>query len=93
MSLRKYGNQRDANEQEIIDALEAAHCSVERMNVPADLLVGRMTRQGPRCYLLEVKSKKGKHTPDQVDFITEWRGQYDVVRSVDQALKAVGINP
>ena len=93
MALRLHGNQRDANEQEIIDCLEAAHCTVEKIDVPCDLIVGRNHGFERRTYLLEVKTEKGKLTPDQFDFQTEWRGQYAIVRNCDEALKAVGIVP
>ena len=85
MSLKRYGNQRDANEPEIVKALEQIGCSVMRLDTPCDLLVGR---QG-RTFLLEVKSATGTLTPDQEKFTDTWRGQFNVVRSVDDAIAAV----
>jgi hypothetical protein len=88
-------NRVDANQGEIIKALEQAMCSVEILDngdgIP-DLLVGRMTRRGPRNWLMEVKSEKGKLTPDQVTWHRDWRGQKCVVRSADEALMVVGIS-
>jgi hypothetical protein len=88
-------NRVDANQGEIIKALEQAMCSVEILDngdgVP-DLLVGRQTPDGRRCYLLEVKSEKGKLTDDQEEWHLAWRGHKSVVRSVDEALAAVGIS-
>ncbi len=52
MSLRKYANMRDENEQEIVDALESIGCTVFRLDVPCDLLVGR----GAVNILIEVKN-------------------------------------
>ena len=89
--LKRYGNQRDANEPEIVRALEQAGCSVIRLNTPADLLVGRTTPQGKRTYLIEVKSANGTLTRDQDTFTDLWRGQFSVVRSVEDALIAVGV--
>ena len=66
MGLRRYGNKRDDNEDEIKKALIQAHCSVYELDQPCDLLVGRMTPAGPRTYLLEVKTEKGTQTPDLV---------------------------
>ena len=92
MGLRVYGNKRDGNEAEIVKALEEAHCTVYPLDLPADLLVGRMTPEGPRCYLLEVKMPGvGRLTKDQREFIKGWRGPYAVVHSVTEALNAVGI--
>ena len=86
MSLRKYGNQRDANEPEIIAALEKVGASVYPLDLPLDLLVGYRGK----TYLVEVKSEKGRYTEGQEEFMETWRGQIDVVRSVDQALQAIG---
>lgn len=85
---------RDANEGEIVRALEAVGCSVTRLSqkgVP-DLLVGyEDTLSGLRTTtLIEVKELKGKLTPDQETWINEWRGEVYVVRTVEEALEAVG---
>lgn len=85
MSLKRYGNQRDANEPAIVRALETIGCSVVRLDTPCDLLVGRHGR----TFLLEVKSEKGKLTGDQVEFSETWRGHFKVVRSMDDAIAAV----
>lgn len=58
----------------------------------ADLLVGR---QGVN-YVLEVKDgakapSKRKLTPDEAQWHAQWRGRADVVCSVDEALRAVGL--
>ncbi len=96
MSSRKYAqaaNRRrkktDANEKEIVDALEAAGCVVVPIGKPVDLLVGRLGV----THLLEVKNPDGKNRlePAQRDFIAEWNGRpVVVVRTIDEALRAVG---
>jgi hypothetical protein len=45
----------------------------------------------PRILLMEVKTAKGKLTPDQEQFIADWP-EVVVVRSVDEALAAVGVH-
>ena len=71
-------------------ALIKAGCTVQVLDngdgVP-DLLVGR----AGRCYLLEVKTAKGKLNPTQVDWHDWWVGHKSVVRSIDDALTAVGL--
>lgn len=89
MSINRYAKRRDANEREIIDALEAAGCSVVQSDV-CDLLVGR----AGVSYLLEVKDgskapSRRKLTPSQVKLQAGWKGQYAVVHNIDEALKAV----
>jgi hypothetical protein len=64
-------------------------CSVtalDKTGVP-DLMVGR----GGVTYLLECKSPVGKLTPDQVEWHRDWQGQVAIVRSVQEALQAVGL--
>jgi len=76
----------DANQAEIVAALEACGCTVlslaEHGRGCPDLLVGLRWRN----VLLEVKGPKGKLTPDQRAFLAEWRGEWYVVSSVAEAL-------
>jgi hypothetical protein len=94
LSLHRYAKQRDANEAEIVAALEAVGATVERLDTPVDLLVGYRGRN----FLLEVKAplgprggrSAGRYTDDQAEWHRSWRGQRAVVRSVDDALRAIG---
>ena len=90
--MRRYGEQRDANEPQIIEALEAMGCSVEQLpggKGRPDLLVGE-----PRYVsnlILEIKDgdkppSKRKLNPRQVDWHANWKGQRAVVRSVAEAI-------
>jgi hypothetical protein len=84
--MAKYAyHQLDANHREIRDGLRAVGATVDEKG-PLDLLVGfRGTN-----YLLEVKTATGKLRPSQERFLAGWRGQAVVVRTVDEALKAIG---
>jgi hypothetical protein len=42
------------------------------------------------CFVIEVPPK-GQLTPDQVKWVAAWRGDVHVVRTVDDALKLVGV--
>lgn len=89
MSINRYAKRRDANEREIIDALEAIGCTVAPSDV-VDLLVGR----AGQTYLLEVKDgdkspSRRKLTPSQKKLQAGWKGHYAVVKSVEEALTAV----
>ena len=81
----------DRNQGEIVKALEQAGCSVESLHrvgkgVP-DLLVGRAGRN----LLLEVKAtQRAKPNERQNEWHTAWRGYVHVVRTVEDALRAVG---
>ena len=81
----------DSNHREIADALRAVGASVVSLaaigrGVP-DLLVGF---RGVN-YLLEIKTTKGKLTPDQTEFTALYRGAFVVVRSIGEAYDAIGI--
>jgi len=77
---------RDANEAEIIRTLRAVGALVESLSIPnvPDLLV----QYRGRLYLMEVKTTTGKLRPGQVEFQQIW--QSSVVRSAEDALKAIG---
>ena len=93
MTLASHANARDANEAEIVNALRCIGASVYRLDTPCDVLVGFR-----RCnYLIEIKLPPGpkggvshsKPTPDQLEFQSTWRGQFAVVRSVNEAFAAI----
>jgi len=77
----------DANQKEIIKALEAIGCTVYLIGRPVDLLVGYRAKN----YLLEVKNKDGlnKLTAFQKEWMPGWKGQVRIVHSVDDAIGLV----
>ena len=95
----------DASQKKIVEALRAAGCTVQSLaelghGVP-DLLVSAPVRtrqafyrvtQETMLYLLEVKSLKGKLTPDEIAWHNSWLGPVYIVRSVGHALTACGID-
>jgi len=76
---------RDANEPEIIQAIkeialaENIEISIFQLSQPGicDLLIGAPNGN----FLIEVKGKKGKITPQQTAFFTSWKGPAYVTRS------------
>ena len=84
MSLNRYAKRRDANEPAIIQALEAIGCTVLRLDHP-DMVVGYRGQN----YLLECKIAKGALKPSQILLRDNWRGQFAIVRSPEEAIKAV----
>ena len=48
-----------------------------------------MFKQGEIMWVILVPNK-GKLTPDQVEFVNNWRGVVHIVRTVDDALQLVG---
>lgn len=93
MSANRYALSKDANQPEIVDGLRAIGCTVVVLHAPSDLLVGYRGRN----VLLEVKdgakpASAKKLTADQLIFRAEWRGQYDVVETLDAAIAVVQRN-
>lgn len=75
--------------------MQRVGAEVIRLDTPADLLVGFRGKN----YLIEVKLPLGVNggengstlTEDQKRFTKVWQGQYCVVRTTDEALKAIGL--
>lgn len=92
MSIHRRAAKRDANENEIVYALEQVGASVTKLSdagVP-DLLVGfRGT-----TYLIDVKNLDGRGkrlTDDQKDFFADWRGgKAGIATTITDALVFVG---
>ena len=88
-----------------MEALRAAGCSVEIVDFPCDLIIGRRVfigrgiRGRPEVkfnYLLEVKDgnkppSARKLTKNEQKFHDTWRGQIAIVENVAEALAAVGL--
>lgn len=95
MSLARYAKRRDANEKDVVAALERAGALVLHLDVPCDLLVG--IRGSWR--LVEVKDgSKPKSerllTGMQALFAQDCQGHklpFAVVTSPEEALLAVGV--
>ena len=92
MGLRRHAASTDANQSEIVEALEAAQFAVYRMGLPVDLLVAKWGIN----HVCEVKlppSPRGgtSHsalTDGQKAFFAKWKGKgcAHVVRSPQDAL-------
>jgi hypothetical protein len=87
----------DANHQAIVQALKQVGCRVLDMSRlgrgAPDLLVSCPARgKAPQLVLLEIKTDTGTHTPAQQDFAAVgW--PVCTVRSVAEALRAIGVGP
>jgi hypothetical protein len=75
MSINRYAKRIDANQAEVISALQSAGAQVLVLSKPVDLLVGI----SGRLALFEVKDGRKvksaqKRTPAQEKFMQEWAG-------------------
>lgn len=80
----------DINQSEIVDGLRAAGFSVAITTKVGfgfpDLVVGKYNQN----WLLEVKSEGGKLNDREAFFHIHWRGQAQVVYSLEEALEVCG---
>lgn len=88
MSINRRAAKRDANEGEIVEALEGIGCSVLKLSgagIPDLACYFRST-----WYLLDVKGKHGRLTEDQTWSEDISPDAVKIVRSPEQALEAIG---
>ena len=85
MKRLSHAKSRDANELEIVRALEKIGATVQRLDV-FDLLVGYRGKS----HLIECKTSSGKLTGAQVDFIKHWKGSpLHIVTNAETAIDVV----
>lgn len=96
MSVHRYAARRDANEAEIIEVLRACGATVVQLSDSGlpDLLCGYADPETgeQRNYLIEVKTESGKLTDLQFQFFESWNGQCEVARTIQEALKIIGVD-
>lgn len=81
----------DTNQTEIVNTLRQLGCSVVITSTIGkgfpDLVVG----VAGQTWLIEVKTAKGQYTPDQLAFISTWKGNYHTLRTKDDCVAFVNI--
>jgi hypothetical protein len=79
----RHAARTDANQAAIVEALRAAGCSVYLIKLPVDAVVGK----NKQTVLVEFKTKRGKYTEFQAEFMNEWKGgAVATIRDVEGAL-------
>ena len=82
----KYGR-KDNNQTEIVEGLRARGFSVEITSNVADGFPDIVVGWNGRTYLMEIKSKGGKLTPEQIKWHDAWQGHKSVIYSAEEAIK------
>ena len=91
MRRTKHSGKVDANQREIVDALRKCGISVQSLASIGDGCPDLLAADFQRVWVIEVKGPKGSLRPEQEAWINAWRGTVHVVRSVDDALRLVGV--
>jgi Holliday junction resolvase len=81
----------DLNHGEVVDALRKVGVSVVSLASVGNGIPDLLAAKNDKVWLIEVKGPKGKLTPAQVEFMATWPGVVHIVRSVDDALRLVGV--
>lgn len=89
--MRRVVSKPDANTSEIVEGLRQAGATVEHVLIPngGDLIVGF----GQRNYILEIKNPHGfnRVSKGQADWHARWNGHSAIVRTLDEALREIGV--
>jgi hypothetical protein len=73
----------DANQAAIVETLRAAGCSVYVIGLPVDLVVGK----NGHTVLAECKTKTGRYTELQTEFMGTWKGgAVATIRDIEGAI-------
>jgi len=80
----------DANQAEIVDALRKVGATVLHLHEVGEGCPDIVAGFRGVNYLIEIKTIKGKINRMQREWHYLWRGQICVVRTVDEALEAIG---
>ncbi len=83
----------DSNQRELVAALRAAGCAVQDCHQIGQGFPDLLVCPPPYAslYLLEVKSKWGKVTRREHEWHTAWPGEVHIVKTAEEALRAVGL--
>ena len=81
----------DTNQAEIVSALRQVGASVLVLSRVGqgcpDLAVGIRGK----TFFMEIKTVRGALTPAEDEFMHLWRGHYAIVRTPEEALRAIGV--
>ncbi len=83
----------DANQKAIVGALRAAGASVQSLAAIGKGCPDLVAAKGAQTWLIECKNVAGKNklSPDQIEWIKNWRGVVHIVRTEAEALQLIGV--
>lgn len=87
--MRKHGRV-DKTQHEIVVGLRNIGAKVLVLSDVGNGTPDLLCKFRGTLHLLEIKSKGGRLTQDEIDFYNDWQDVTSVVYSLDDALKAIG---
>lgn len=75
----------DVNQKEIIAFFRECNCSVVDLHAVGKGCPDLLVAIAGQNILVEVKSKKGKLTPAQIEFHAQWNAPIEIIRNVNEA--------
>ncbi len=91
MRHRGHSGKVDANHARIVSALRRVGCRVLSLAPLGDGAPDTLVALGNKIYLFEIKAPGGELTDDEREWHQLWEGYVTIIRSVDEALAAVGV--
>jgi Holliday junction resolvase len=82
-------NRIDSNQPSIVEALEKRGATVQRLNKIKDGCPDILVGYWGDNFLMEIKTADGTLTEDEREWIEKWNGNVFVVRTIEDALKAM----
>ena len=77
----------DANQSSIVAGLREFNASVQDLHNVGQGCVDLMVAYRNKVYCFEVKSPGGKLTPAEVKWRDNWKGNYYVIHSIEEAIQ------
>ena len=81
----------DKNHADIVKCLRECGASVQSLASIGKGCPDLIAAKAGEVWVIEVKGPKGKLTPDQVEWFSNWRGVVHIVRNRADVLKVMGL--
>ncbi len=91
MRHRGHSGKVDANHAKIVSALRRVGCRVLSLAPLGDGAPDTLVAYRGKVYLFELKAPDGVLTDQEREWHQLWEGYVTIIRSVDEALRAVGV--
>ena len=85
----RLASRADSNQREIVQALRTCGAAVLHLHRVGSGCPDLLVCYHKQLFLIEIKTRTGRFTKDELHFIASWPGTIYVVRSIEEALEAI----